>query len=165
MTWDQSGVVPRFENEYHFLSNFHINPFTWRNVVFPTGEHAFQAAKGFHIKDSYINDITDHIDLVLKQPTPGKAKYVGKSAKIERAEWDLRRISYMREIVHARFSTSEREMVGQLIDTGAMMLVEGNDWDDEYWGRCLKNGKWVGLNTLGVILMEERGFWLRGNND
>ena len=45
-----------------------------------------------------------------------------------------------------------------------MMLVEGNDWGDKFWGRCLdkSTGKMVGLNTLGVILMEERGLWLRG---
>ena len=63
----------------------------------------------------------------------------------------------MREIVHAKFS-GVPEYAGKLINTGAMMLVEGNDWNDTFWGRC--NGK--GLNTLGVILMEERGLWLRG---
>jgi predicted NAD-dependent protein-ADP-ribosyltransferase YbiA (DUF1768 family) len=40
--------------------------------------------------------------------------------------------------------------------------VEGNTWGDKYWGRCLDTatGKMVGLNKLGVLLMEERGYWL-----
>ena len=54
---------------------------------------------------------------------------------------------------------------GTLINTGCTMLVEGNDWGDKFWGRCLDKttGRWVGLNTLGVILMEERGIWSRGD--
>jgi ribA/ribD-fused uncharacterized protein len=151
------GVVKEFTGEYAFLSNFHVNPFAWRNTVFPTGEHAFQYAKGYAVVDHM--EAHRHFDAVLAAPSPSKAKYAGRSVKIDVGAWDDMKIQYMREIVHARFATSEVSMVGSLINTGAMMLVEGNTWGDGFWGRCA--GK--GFNTLGVILMEERGYWLRSD--
>jgi predicted NAD-dependent protein-ADP-ribosyltransferase YbiA (DUF1768 family) len=69
--------------------------------------------------------------------------------------WDATKIQYMREIVHSKFKNVVG-LAGQLLNTGAMMLVEGNTWGDTWWGRV--DGK--GYNHLGVILMEERGYWL-----
>lgn len=47
-----------------------------------------------------------------------------------------------------------------LIDTGDAELIEGNTWNDNYWGvcgcaRCRSEGT-KGLNKLGQILMAER---------
>jgi predicted NAD-dependent protein-ADP-ribosyltransferase YbiA (DUF1768 family) len=39
-----------------------------------------------------------------------------------------------------------------LLETGDAELVEGNWWDDTFWGVC--NG--VGQNNLGKILMDTR---------
>jgi ribA/ribD-fused uncharacterized protein len=151
----KTGVIPEFKGEYLWLSNFDVNPFTWRNIEFPTGEHAFQYAKGFCAEDA---EARRHFKAVLDSPTPAKAKYAGRSVKINLPEWEKRKVQWMREIVHARFNCIEG-YIGKLINTGACMLVEGNDWNDTFWGRC--NGK--GFNTLGVLLMEERGYWLKGD--
>jgi ribA/ribD-fused uncharacterized protein len=154
------GVVTKFEGEYAFLSNFYESWFTWRGQSWPTAEHAFQAAKVFCIKDGvYISEIETELEKFRNAPTPGKAKYLGQCVKIDVDAWNERRVQYMREIIHAKFMTSEESLIGPLINTGAMMLVEGNDWGDTFWGRC--NGK--GFNTLGVILMEERGWWSRSD--
>lgn len=152
----KTGVVTEFRGEYAFLSNFYEAPFEWRNHEFPTGEHAFSFAKAYYAKSHRFVD--EYQAKVMKAPTPSRAKHEGRSMLIDVPEWDKRKVQHMREIVHARFQTG-RGLAGQLINTGAMMLVEGNDWNDTFWGRC--NGK--GFNTLGVILMEERGYWLRGN--
>jgi ribA/ribD-fused uncharacterized protein len=158
-----TGVVKEFKGDYHFLSNFYPGRFMWRNVEFPTGEHAFSYAKGYFAPNYTGPQQQSYFDRVLNAPTPGKAKYQGRSVPLDVAEWDKRKVQYMREIVHARFAQdlSGQALAGRLVNTGAMMLVEGNDWNDTFWGRC--NGK--GFNTLGVILMEERGYWLRGNFD
>lgn len=148
------GVVKEFRGEYAFLSNYYYNPFTWRGIVFPTGEHAFSCAKTWYLTNG---DPVVWRERILSDPAPVKAKYHGRSMAIDAKQWDANKVQYMREIVHARFQTSEQSMVGPLINTGAMMLVEGNTWNDVFWGRC--NGK--GFNTLGAILMEERGYWLR----
>lgn len=153
----KTGVVKEFTGEYFFLSNFCEGQFEWRNMTFRTAEHAFQAAKGYHIPEPRINDMRDYMDKVIDSPTPAKAKYAGRSVTIDIKSWDDQKVWYMREIVHAKF-TQVQGIAGQLVNTGAMMLVEGNDWNDTFWGRC--NGK--GFNTLGVILMEERGIWSRG---
>lgn len=155
-----TGVVPQFVGEYFFLSNFYINPFMWRKKPFFCGEQAFQYAKTFYpsepIERQKCNDLGKRL---LDTGDPKVAKRYGRQVPLNVKEWDENKVQYMREIVHARFSTSRENMVGPLINTGAMMLVEGNDWNDTFWGRC--NGK--GFNTLGVILMEERGYWLRSD--
>lgn len=150
-----TGVVKEFTGEYAFLSNFYTGVFVWRGDSYVTAEHAFQAAKAYHMVDATITDMRNYIDLVRDSAKPVKAKRAGRSVKIDVAEWNRRRVFYMREIVHAKFS-QVNGLAGKLINTGAMLLVEGNDWGDTFWGRC--NG--VGLNTLGTILMEERGYWL-----
>jgi|SRR6478735_4207996 len=158
------GVIKEFRDEYFFLSNFYPAPFTWRNVAFKNGEQAFSYAKGFMCNDLVKKE--QHFANVLAAPTPAKAKYFGRSVPINVKEWDNQKVWYMREIVHARFAqnTGDEDLIGKLINTGVMLLVEGNDWGDKFWGRALDEttGKRVGYNTLGAILMEERGYWLKG---
>lgn len=153
-----TGVIKEFRGEYAFLSNFYeAEHFKWRNELWPTVEHAFQAAKAYHMPEARIDQMGGYWDSVINAPTPSKAKYLGRSVAIDTKSWDEQRVQYMREIIHAKFY-HVRGLAGQLVNTGAMLLVEGNDWNDTFWGRC--NGK--GLNTLGAILMEERGYWLHG---
>lgn len=162
------GVIPEFRGEYFFLSNYANTPFVWRNVEFPTAEHAFAIAKTF------FSTTEAHGEFVYKKimaaKTPGEAKQLGgrKSLTLNVDAWDNRKVQYIREIVHAKFMTGRdaqgHGIVGPLCNTGAKMLVEGNDWNDKFWGRCKDtDGVWRGLNTLGVILMEERGWWSRGD--
>lgn len=156
----QHGVVPEFRGEYRFLSNYARTNMFWRNVEFFWAEQAFAYAKTF-----YASNGKEIGEKILLASSPGEAKALGgrKHLRLNTDEWDKRRVQYMREIVHAKFLTAD-DVVGRLVNTGAMMLVEGNDWNDKFWGRCKdKDGIWRGLNTLGVILMEERGWWSRGD--
>lgn len=150
------GVIPEFRGEYYFLSNFYTAPFVWRGKEFQSGEQAFSYAKTFYAH-------TDRVDIfqrnILAAKTPGDAKKFGRAVPlISVEEWDNNRVAYMREIVHQKFLCVPG-LAGQLINTGAMLLVEGNNWGDTFWGRC--EGK--GFNTLGAILMEERGYWLKSD--
>lgn len=156
-----TGAILKFSGEHAFLSNFYVAPFRWRGWVFRTAEHAFQAAKMYHIIDPTIVQMQNYLEKIQAEEKPTKAKYHGKSVKIDVESWNSMRVQYMREIIHSKFY-DVRELGGKLINTGATMLIEGNDWGDKFWGRCFENGKWVGMNTLGVILMEERGYWLHG---
>lgn len=157
----KTGVVTEFRGEYAFLSNFFEGRFCWRGIDFPTGEHAFSYAKTGFLKPVTESKMRAYERSILEAPTPAKAKYHGRSLPLDVDEWDKRKVQYMREIVHARFANdlSGQALAGKLINTGAMLLVEGNDWGDTFWGRC----KGKGFNTLGAILMEERGYWLRGD--
>lgn len=154
----KTGVVTEFKGEYAFLSNFYMADFAWRNEIYPSAEHAFSAAKGWYMLDFQPAKVAQYDINVRNAPTPGAAKGLGRRLRIDVDAWDAAKVQVMREIVHAKFKEVPG-LAGQLINTGAMLLVEGNDWNDTFWGRC--GGK--GFNTLGAILMEERGYWLRGN--
>lgn len=156
----KTGVVSSFRGDYAFLSNYDKHGlFEWRGELFSSGEQAFAYAKTFY---STGPDTTELADKIMIAQTPGAAKKLGRQAPLDLELWDGgHKVQIMREITHAKYSQVP-EYAGKLINTGAMMLVEGNDWGDTFWGRCKVDGKWKGLNTLGVILMEERGLWLRG---
>jgi ribA/ribD-fused uncharacterized protein len=149
------GVINSFRGEYAFLSNYDTAPFPWRGIMFQSGEQAFAYAKTFHAatnKEVYQQKI-------LTAQTPGEAKKFGRMCSIHVPIWDERKVHYMREIVHAKFGYVP-DYAGKLINTGFSPLVEGNTWGDKFWGKVMEDGKVVGLNMLGTILMEERGYWL-----
>lgn len=150
-------VVPRFEGDHFFLSNFYEAPTDFlmdgEKVTMPTGEHAFQAAKCHALVDK--SKKTEYVRRVASASTPSKAKYEGRSCKIDLEKWDIIKVECMREVVFQKF-LQHVDLRAQLVMTYDAMLVEGNTWGDVYWGRV--DGK--GYNKLGVILMEVRGFWL-----
>lgn len=161
----KTGVVPEFRGDFFFLSNYDVHvPFPWRNGTFYSGEQAFAFAKTLYVADgigktALAKSIGEQI---LGTKSPGEAKKLGRRAPLDLDTWDGgHKVQIMREIVRAKFK-GVPGYGGKLVNTGAMMLVEGNDWGDSFWGRCLdkSTGQMVGLNTLGVILMEERGRWL-----
>jgi hypothetical protein len=152
------STINRFDGQYKFLSNFDMASFPWRGVLFKSGEHAFSYAKCWHLAGNKMR-MEEYRAQILDAPTPAKAKYHGRSLPLDVDGWDERKVHYMREIVHAKFGYV-KDYAGKLINTGMSPLVEGNDWGDKFWGKVMENGKVIGLNMLGTILMEERGYWL-----
>jgi ribA/ribD-fused uncharacterized protein len=147
-------VIKEFKGEYFFLSNFYRADFTLRGIEFPTAEHAFVYMKSTYDKRG--SQAAEVFGNYLDSP-PAEIKGWGRKLDIDVKGWDNNKVAYMREIVHAKFS-GVPGLAGKLVNTGAAMLVEGNDWNDRFWGRCDGAGK----NVLGAILMEERGYWLWG---
>lgn len=148
--------ITRFAGEYDFLSNFYEAPIHVGNqdYVFRTNEHAFQAAKWHAMQDRSPETIKKYVETIISNPNPAKAKYAGRSVKIDLEEWERIKVWCMRDLVWTKFK-QHPELQSKLIATGAGMLVEGNDWGDKFWGRV--DGK--GLNVLGSILMEVRGYY------
>lgn len=141
-------MIDKFDGQYAFLSNFYpstIEPFD-DGIRYPTVEHAFQAAKTTNIA------IRKNI---ASQPTPGKAKYIGRHIKL-RPEWREARIDVMRCCLRKKFEKPELQK--KLLATGDEILREGNCWHDNYWGDCYcdKCHSIIGLNNLGKLLMEIR---------
>ncbi len=148
--------IVRFDGEYNWLSNFYVAPITVGNgpYTFQTNEHAFQASKWHAMDQSDTNAIKDYIQSIISNDDPKRAKYAGRSVKIDLAKWESIKVWCMRDLVFTKFK-QHPELQTKLIDTGAAMLVEGNIWGDKFWGRV--DGK--GLNVLGSLLMEVRGFY------
>lgn len=141
MNSDTSKVIDSFTGEYFFLSNFYPAPLEFGGFVFPTSEHAYQAAKS--------NDI-DVWRRFTKIPTPGQAKRLGRMIEI-RPDWKQEKINVMRKILNNKFRDN-KDLMQMLYNTGSAKLVEGNTWGDRFWGVC--DGR--GLNNLGILLMEIR---------
>jgi len=150
-------VIPRFEGDYHFLSNFapSVIQIDTKNVgvlTFPTGEHMFQSLKYKAMTDE--SKRLDYLESVNASPAPDWAKKRGRAVKIDIVKWESIRIEMMRQTVWEKFKQNQN-LVPRLLDTDSAMLVEGNTWGDTFWGRV--DGR--GYNLLGSILMEVRGFY------
>lgn len=133
-------VIDSFAGEYAFLSNFydaiiHFGAFTYLN-----SEAAFQAQKCISESDKQ----------QFCELPPGKAKRLGRKVLL-RNDWEDVKDEVMYRVVLAKFS-QHPTLAQQLYDTRDAELIEGNDWNDTYWGVC--NG--VGENKLGKILMKVR---------
>lgn len=66
----------------------------------------------------------------------------------------------MRQCVALKFE-SHPDLAEMLLDTGNTKLIEGNSWNDTYWGVCGGRGK----NHLGKILMGVRSQLLAANHE
>ena len=134
-------MIDSFRGEYRFLSNFWEYPIVYESIVYPTTEHAYQAAKS--------NDALIKIDISLAK-TPGIAKKIGNTI-IMRSDWNSIKIKVMGDITRLKYN-GDNDLSKMLINTSPHELVEGNIWGDTFWGVC----KGVGCNHLGKILMMRR---------
>lgn len=141
-------MITRFVGPYRFLSNFYPSPVVWGPRRFPTVEHAYQAAKCASWQDA---------ETILGLLTPGTAKRYGRQVKL-RGDWEGVKLDVMRMLIARKFESID--LAKQLLDTGDALLVEGNEWGDEYWGVDTKLSR--GQNHLGLLLMCTRAA-LRGS--
>jgi len=135
-------IIDRFTKEtgYDFLSNFYPSTVSFEGTLYPTVEHAYQAAKTI---DPKIREI------IKKANGPGEAKKLGQGIKV-REDWFEVRLDVMRKLIREKFSNPF--LTHRLISTGDSELILGNKWNDKFWGIC----RGVGENWLGKILMEVR---------
>jgi len=134
--------IREFSGNWRWLSNFWHAPITLGPLTFPTNEHAYQAAKSSNPADW--NQI-----LVLNS---GAAKRYGRLIQL-RPDWDDIKIGVMREITEAKYD-QHPDLKAKLLGTRGMELIEGNTWNDTFWGMSLHTGR--GKNHLGRILMAYR---------
>lgn len=150
-------AIESFTQQHWFLSNFSSAPIEWRGKEWRSVEHAYQAAKAYDPRTREPVD-EEAVENVRNAETPGDAKKLGRKIAMV-PEWEHPypgpddeplKIQVMRELVHLKFQIPERRQ--QLLSTGLQELVEGNWWDDTFWGVC--GGE--GTNWLGKVLMDER---------
>jgi hypothetical protein len=132
-------MITSFDGDNRFLSNFwpclvHLDGMSFHYV-----ENAFVAAKTTLYSER----------LAIQNMTPCKAKAFGRRLKL-REGWNDMRLEVMEALVTEKFQ--EVCLAGMLRATGDQQLIEGNTWNDTFWGMC--DGK--GENHLGRILMRVR---------
>ena len=129
-----------FHGQYEFLSNFVWCSVVLDGVVYPSTEHAYQAAKTLDHKER---------QMICLAKTAGQSKKLGKSVTL-RDDWESVKEDVMLDLLIQKFS--KPTFSSQLLETGDAYLEETNWWKDRYWGVC--DG--VGKNRLGHMLMRIR---------
>lgn len=137
------NIIAQFKGKYAFLSNFWPCDIEIENIIYPSAEHAYQAMKSEHNSDR----------LIIKMlSTAENAKILGKKVDL-RKDWKWVKLPYMEQIVYNKFNQNVNLGI-MLINTGNKKLMEGNYWNDSFWGIDLKTGE--GQNHLGKILTKTR---------
>lgn len=131
-----------FRNEYLFLSNFWDAPVTYKGLTYQNNEAAFQAQK-------CINE-GERVQFTTLRSN--EAKRLGRHVDL-RPDWENVKLVIMEEIVRAKFTQNE-DLKQLLLNTGDLVLEEGNTWHDTFWGVDAKTRE--GRNHLGRILMRIR---------
>lgn len=130
--------INRFDGKYFFLSNFYGSTIVYNGVKYLNNEAAFQAQK-----------CPSRVEEFSNLP-PNYAKALGRKVSL-RNDWENVKDRIMYEIVFEKFIQNE-SLKNKLLQTGDAKLIEGNTWNDKYWGVC--NG--YGKNKLGNILEKVR---------
>ena len=133
-------TIDSFRGEHDYLSNFYSCPVEYDGLTYQNTEAAFQAAKCVDR-----NEREKFVSL-----SPGQAKKLGRKVDL-REDWETVKIDVMRDVLKSKLSLNS-ELREKLIATGDVELIEGNHWNDRFWGVC--RGK--GQNHLGKLLMELR---------
>lgn len=129
--------------EHRFLSNFWMAEVSFEGVLYPSNEHAYQAAKTL--------DPFGRVRIQTLE-TPGRAKREGQKLDL-REDWDIVRLEVMEALVTDKF-TRHQKLRFLLLATGERPIFEANHWGDHFWGVDVKTGE--GENHLGLILVRVR---------
>ena len=121
-------MIHGFDNKYSFLSNFYACSIDFDGLaLYPTAEHAFQAAKSLDTKIR---------EWIASAPTPDEAKRRGRSIKL-RSDWEEVKDEVMLFIVREKFKNEDmRARLLTTIGEGYDGFCEDNWWHDNYWGDC-----------------------------
>lgn len=134
-------TIKYFDGKNRYLSNFYEAPIEYNGLTYRNNEAAFQAQKVLDEKER---------EQFTELP-PNLAKRLGRKIKL-RKDWDDVKVDIMKDICRTKFETHP-SLMDRLLTTGDRKLIEGNDWNDTFWGVDDENG---GENHLGIILMELR---------
>ncbi len=136
-------MIDAFTGRYSFLSNFSAAQVLLDGLPYVSVEHAYQAAKT-------IDSAQREAIRALTGYQAGMAKKMGRRVTM-RPEWDEVKVDVMTDLVRQKF-TAHVSLRAKLLATGDTRLVEGNHWNDTFWGVCRGEGE----NHLGKILMKVR---------
>lgn len=139
MSSEPTVDIIQFQGEHRWLSNFWPVDVMFEGICYKSTENAYQAAK----------TTEPTLRAIFMNCKPGEAKRAGKSLPI-RSDWESVKLSIMEDLLRQKFWQPEfRE---KLLATGDCQIIEGNHWNDTFWGVCKGRGE----NNLGKIIMRIR---------
>lgn len=140
-------IINTFKGNYKFLSNFWPCLVEFEEIIYPSVEHAYQAAKTKNIT----------IRQCITKLTAGEAKKLGRKLEL-REDWEDVKLDVMLTVLKEKFSPTNYLLIEKLLDTKDSVLIESNYWHDNFWGNCTcPNCQNIdGQNHLGKLLMQVR---------
>ena len=137
--------ISAFQGKYAAFSNFYPCFVVYEGMIFPSAEHAFQAAK--------TTDRNERVAFAVC-PTAKEVKALGRKIQL-RPDWEEIKVQVMTEVVRDKFvrNQADKDIKKLLLSTGDALLEEANSHGDRFWGTV----KGEGQNWLGKILMQVRG--------
>jgi|JI10StandDraft_1071094.scaffolds.fasta_scaffold411666_2 ribA/ribD-fused uncharacterized protein len=134
-----------FLEGWYVFDNFSAFQIEWRGKLYPTAEHAYQAAH-------FIETAPEIAEKVRNLKSPREASdFANENSALDDPIWKQKRLDIMREIIRCKLD--QHEYVRQkLIESADMNIVEMND-NDGFWGWGKRHD---GANNLGKIWMELR---------
>ena len=136
--------ISSFKGEYEWLSNFYPAKVELCGIIYPSVEHAYQAAKTLEYEE---RKPFFQVPVI----SSAESKKLGRKLSI-RPDWENIKLQIMEDLLIQKFAVPE--LKEKLLQTGDKLLVEGNWWGDSFWGVDSRKG---GLNHLGKLLMKIRG--------
>lgn len=136
-------MIKEFKGEYKWLSNFADCKIILNNVKYPSVEHAYMSAKS---KDELWKWACSS-----GAYTAGQIKIMSKDIPLLK-NWENIKVDVMSACLRQKFNQEPYKTL--LIETGDLLIEEGNWWNDKFWGICLKTN--TGQNMLGKLIMEIR---------
>jgi len=138
-------VIGFYEREFYVFSNFSSFAVKWKGRVWPTSEHAYQAAHFFKTAPALVEKIfcakSAHEAFKLARVNADKAP----------KDWEEKKVAIMEDIVRHKLK-QHPYVLHKLLQTGNKLLVEDSPKDDCWgWGADRK-----GRNELGKVWMKLR---------
>jgi ribA/ribD-fused uncharacterized protein len=143
----KSGAVTFYTDKAYWADNFSAFAISKDNLVYPTVEHAYQAAKF---------DAVGIRSLIWRASSPHQAKELAHDPDFVphiRATWQEEKVDVMLKLLLLK--VSQHDFVKKkLLATGTSLLVKDSPTDN-FWGR---GPAWDGHNMLGRIWMAIRDY-------
>lgn len=133
------AAIRGFADDWAFLSNLYPSPVEWRDMLFPSVENAFQAAK--------TDDRTAWQTLTTLSPADSAS--FGRMVAL-RPQWDDEKLAVMAGLLALKYEIPALRR--RLVATGSRPLLNVNWWGDRFWGQVGHDG----ANHLGRLLMDLR---------
>lgn len=139
------SVAAFYEREFFVFSNFASFQVEWRGKLWPTSEHAYQAARYMGVRDDLAEKIRN------MRSAHQAYDFMRNNRKDERADWFNEKRAVMKDIVRCKLQ-QHAYIQKKLLETGDALIVEDSPVD-RYWGWGPNKD---GANNLGTIWMELR---------
>ena len=143
---DISGeIVGFYPREFYPFDNFSAFQVVWKDRLWPTSEHAYQAAH-------FLDTAPELVEQIRSAASPEQAfKIANANSHREPGDWAEKKVSIMEEICREKLR-QHPYIQEKLLQTGELAIVEDSPVDS-FWGWGPNRD---GCNELGKIWMRLR---------